>query len=57
MFVKKIVKIDYLIVFFFIYTLNQFAMLFRKIVIEKSFINWRALPLVKVNTRVFETPV
>jgi hypothetical protein len=31
-------------------------MLFRKIVIEKSFINWRALPLVKISTRVFESP-
>jgi hypothetical protein len=37
--------------------LNQFVMLFRKNVIEKSFINWRVLPLVKINTRISDTPV
>jgi hypothetical protein len=37
--------------------LNQFVMLFRKNVIEKSFINWRVLPLVKLNTRISDTPV
>jgi hypothetical protein len=26
-------------------------------VIEKSFINWRVLPLVKINTRISDTPV
>jgi hypothetical protein len=36
--------------------LNQFVMLFRKNVIEKSFINWRVLPLVKINTRISDTP-
>jgi hypothetical protein len=29
---------------------NLFVMLFRKNVIEKGFINWRVLPLVKINT-------
>jgi RAB protein geranylgeranyltransferase component A len=36
--------------------LNHFVMLFRKNVIEKSFINWRVLPLVKINTRISDTP-
>jgi hypothetical protein len=36
--------------------LNQFAMLFRKNVIETSSINWRVLPLVKINTRISDTP-
>jgi hypothetical protein len=33
--------------------LNQFVMLFRKNVIEKSLINWRVLPL--TNTRISDT--
>jgi hypothetical protein len=33
--------------------LNQFVLLFRKNVIEKS---WRVLPLVKINIRISETP-
>jgi hypothetical protein len=37
--------------------LNQFEVLFRKNVIEKSFINWRVLRLVKINTRILDTPV
>jgi hypothetical protein len=37
--------------------LNQFVILFRKNVIEKSFINWRVLPLVKINARISDTPV
>jgi hypothetical protein len=32
--------------------LNQFVTLSRKNVIEKSLINWRVLPLVKINTRI-----
>jgi hypothetical protein len=36
--------------------LNQFVMLFRKNVIEKSFMNWRVLPLIKINTRISHTP-
>jgi hypothetical protein len=36
--------------------LNQFVMLFRKNVTEKSFMNWRVLPLVKINTRISDTP-
>jgi hypothetical protein len=36
--------------------LNQFVILFRKNVIEKSFINWRVLPLVKIITRISDTP-
>jgi hypothetical protein len=36
--------------------LNQFALLFRKNVIEKSSMIWRVLPLVKINTRISETP-
>jgi hypothetical protein len=36
--------------------LYQFVMLFRKNVIQKSFINWRILPLVKINTRILDTP-
>jgi hypothetical protein len=32
--------------------LNQFVMPFHKNVIEKSAINWRVLPLVKINTRI-----
>jgi hypothetical protein len=35
--------------------LNQFVLLFRKNVIEKSFTTWRALPPVKINTRISET--
>jgi hypothetical protein len=31
-------------------------MLFRKSVTEKSFMNWRVLPLVKINTRISDTP-
>jgi hypothetical protein len=36
--------------------LNQFVLLFRKNVIEKSSMIWRVLPLVKINTRTSETP-
>jgi hypothetical protein len=36
--------------------LNQFVLLFRKNVIEKSSMIWRVLPLVKMNTRISETP-
>jgi hypothetical protein len=36
--------------------LNQFVLLFRKNVIEKSSMIWRVLPLVKINTRISETP-
>jgi hypothetical protein len=36
--------------------LNQFVLLFRKNVIEKSRMIWRVLPLVKINTRISETP-
>jgi hypothetical protein len=36
--------------------LNQFVMLFRKNVIKKSFMNWRVLPLIKINTRISDTP-
>jgi hypothetical protein len=37
--------------------LNQFVLLFRKnVVIEKSSMIWRVLPLVKINTRISETP-
>jgi hypothetical protein len=32
--------------------LNQFVLLFRKNVIEKSCQIWRVLPLVKINTRI-----
>jgi hypothetical protein len=32
-------------------------MLFRKNVIEKNFINCRVVPLVKINTRISNTPV
>jgi hypothetical protein len=35
--------------------LNQFVLLFRKNVIEKSSMIWRVLPLVKINTRISET--
>jgi hypothetical protein len=35
--------------------LNQFVLLFRKNVIEKSSMTWRVLPLVKINTRISET--
>jgi hypothetical protein len=31
-------------------------MIFRKNVTEKSFINWRVFPLVKINTRISDTP-
>jgi hypothetical protein len=37
--------------------LNQFVMLFRKNVIEKSFMNWRVLSWVKIKTRILDTPV
>jgi hypothetical protein len=36
--------------------LNQFVLLFRKSVIEKSSMIWRVLPLVRIGTRVSETP-
>jgi hypothetical protein len=36
--------------------LNQFVMLFHKNVIKKSFMNWRVLPLIKINTRISDTP-
>jgi hypothetical protein len=36
--------------------LNQFVLLFRKNVIEKSSMIWRVLPLVKINTRISKTP-
>jgi hypothetical protein len=36
--------------------LNQFVLLLRKNVIEKNSIIWRVLPLVKINTRISETP-
>jgi hypothetical protein len=36
--------------------LNQFGLLFRKNVLEKSSMIWRVLPLVKMNTRISETP-
>jgi hypothetical protein len=36
--------------------LNQFVLLFRKNVIEKKKI-WRILSLVKINTRISDTPV
>jgi hypothetical protein len=36
--------------------LNQFVLLFRKNVVEKSSMIWRVLPLVKINTRITETP-
>jgi hypothetical protein len=36
--------------------LNQFVLLFRKNVIEKSSMIWRVLPLVKINTHISETP-
>jgi hypothetical protein len=36
--------------------LNQFVLLFRKNVIGKSSMIWRVLPLVKINTRISETP-
>jgi hypothetical protein len=36
--------------------LNQFVLLFRKNVIERSSMIWRVLPLVKINTRISETP-
>jgi hypothetical protein len=37
--------------------LNHFVLLFRKNDIEKSSMIWRFLPLVKINTRISETPV
>jgi hypothetical protein len=37
--------------------LNQFVLLYRKNVTEKSSMIWRVLPLVKINTRISETPV
>jgi hypothetical protein len=36
--------------------LNQFELLFRKNIIEKSSMIWRVLPLVKINKRISETP-
>jgi hypothetical protein len=36
--------------------LNQFVLLFPKNVIEKNSMIWRVLPLVKINTRISETP-
>jgi hypothetical protein len=36
--------------------LNQFVLLFRKNVIEKGSMIWRVLPLVKIITRISETP-
>jgi hypothetical protein len=36
--------------------LNQFVLLFRKNVIEKSCMIWRVLPLVKINACISETP-
>jgi hypothetical protein len=36
--------------------LNQFVLLFCKNIIEKSSMIWRVLPLVKINTRISETP-
>jgi hypothetical protein len=36
--------------------LNQFVLLFRKNVTEKSSMIWRVLPLVKINTHISETP-
>jgi hypothetical protein len=36
--------------------LNQFVMLFRKYVVEKCFMNWRVLPLIKINTPISHTP-
>jgi hypothetical protein len=36
--------------------LNQFVMLVRKNVIEKSFINRGVLSVVKINTRISDTP-
>jgi hypothetical protein len=36
--------------------LNQFVLLFCKNVIDKSSMIWRVLPLVKINTRILETP-
>jgi hypothetical protein len=36
--------------------LNQFVLLFRKNVVEKSSMIWRVLPLVQINTRISETP-
>jgi hypothetical protein len=36
--------------------LNQFVLLSHKNVIEKSSMIWRVLPLVKINTRISETP-
>jgi hypothetical protein len=35
--------------------LNQFVLLFRKNVIEKSSMIWRVFPLVTINTRISET--
>jgi hypothetical protein len=36
--------------------LNQFVLLFRKNVIDKSSMIWRVLPLVKINRRISQTP-
>jgi hypothetical protein len=36
--------------------LNQFVKLFRKNVLEKGFMNWRVLPMVKINTRISGKP-
>jgi hypothetical protein len=36
--------------------LDQFVMLFRKNIVEKSLMNWRVLSPVKINTRISYTP-
>jgi hypothetical protein len=36
--------------------LNQFVMIFRKNVIKKSVMNSRVLSLIKINTRILDTP-
>jgi hypothetical protein len=36
--------------------LNQFVLLLRKNDIEKSSMIWRVLQMVKINTRISETP-
>jgi hypothetical protein len=37
-------------------SLYFFVMLFGKNIIEKSFINWRVLLLIKINRRISNTP-
>jgi hypothetical protein len=49
-------KIVYTLMVNLFQILNQFVLLFRKNVIEKSSMIWRVLPLVKINTRISETP-